>query len=160
MFAAANGVLTTYAIVAYIGVRNSIVDIALGAWEWIHVPRRRPAQVVADAGGHVDDDWEAVLFFGPGDPRRSSSVPHWHGTKTHWMGQDRRGNGSGASDPAAAPVAPAPATEAGSVAAKGERAGAFAYGSMPRPRINGERQHPAPKDASHQAQPAAPGGSK
>ena len=161
MFAAANGVLTTYAIVAYIGVRNSIVDIALGAWEWIHVPRRRPAQVVADAGGHVDDDWEAVLFFGPGDPRRSSSVPHWHGTKTHWMGQDRRGNGSGASDsgltPAAAPV---PATEAGSIAAKGERAGALAHGSMPRPRSNGERQHPAPKDASHQAQPAAPGGSK
>ncbi len=93
IFAAANGVLTTYAIIAYIGLRNSVVDVVLGAWQWIHVPVK-PPKSTAQVDQPVDDDWEAVLFFGPGDPRRSSSVPHWHGAKTRWNGQDRRGHHS------------------------------------------------------------------
>ena len=43
-FALVNGVLTTYAIVAFIGVRNSIVDVAVGIAHWVRVPvpsRRR-----------------------------------------------------------------------------------------------------------------------
>ena len=66
-FAAFNGVLTTYAIIAFIGVRNSIVDVALGIAHWVRVP-----VAVPDAGprepaetGPADPDWEAVLYFGP-----------------------------------------------------------------------------------------------
>ena len=88
VFAAANGVLTTYAIIAFIGVRNSLVDMVLGAWQWIHVPRKQPAPPPAQAA--ADNDWEAVLFFGPGDPRRSHTVPDWHGAPTRWAGDDRR----------------------------------------------------------------------
>jgi len=64
-FAAFNGVLTSYAIIAFMGVRNSIVDVALGIAHWVRVP-------VPDAGpgepaktSAVDPDWESVLYFGP-----------------------------------------------------------------------------------------------
>lgn len=70
-FAAFNGLLTTYAIVAFIGFRNSIVDIVLGAWHWIRVPakpRRAPQPAKAQAGP-AEFDWESVLYFGP-DPVR------------------------------------------------------------------------------------------
>jgi hypothetical protein len=91
VFARANGVLTTYAIVAYIGIRNSVVDVVLGAWQWIHVPVKKPeAERRHQASPPVDEDWEAVLYFGAGDPRRSRSVPHWHGAPTRWTGEDRR----------------------------------------------------------------------
>lgn len=66
-FAVFNGVLTSYAIVAFIGVRNSIVDVAVGIARWVRVPIAVPD---ADAGepaenGVVDPDWESVLYFGP-----------------------------------------------------------------------------------------------
>ncbi|RYV50394.1 glycosyltransferase family 2 protein [Pengzhenrongella frigida] len=64
-FAAFNGTLTCYAIVAFIGVRNSIVDVILGTVAWVRVPARvrgpRKPVVVATA----DPDWESVLYFGP-----------------------------------------------------------------------------------------------
>jgi len=62
-FAAFNGILTVYAIAAFIGVRNSLVDMVLGAWHWIRVPARpkRPAQP-ASTGAL---DWESVLYYGP-----------------------------------------------------------------------------------------------
>ena len=66
-FAAFNGVLTSYAIIAFIGVRNSIVDVALGVAQWVRVP-----VAATDAGpgepaeiSPVEPDWEAVLYFGP-----------------------------------------------------------------------------------------------
>ncbi len=67
VFAAFNGVLTCYAIVAFIGVRNSVVDIVLGIAHWVRVPakpRTRDA-VAAGAGPAPDPDWESVLYFGP-----------------------------------------------------------------------------------------------
>jgi cellulose synthase/poly-beta-1,6-N-acetylglucosamine synthase-like glycosyltransferase len=66
-FAAFNGVLTLYAIKAFIGVRNSIVDVAVGIAHWVRVPVNVPG-----AGPHepaktasVNPGWEAVLYFGP-----------------------------------------------------------------------------------------------
>ncbi|WP_250443125.1 glycosyltransferase family 2 protein [Actinotalea sp. C106] len=68
-FALVNGVLTTYAIVAFIGVRNSIVDIVLGMVHWVRVPakERTPRRTAADVAqeGPPPVDWEAVLYFGP-----------------------------------------------------------------------------------------------
>ena len=62
VFAAVNASLTVYAVVAFIGLRNSLVDLVLGAVAWVRVPReprRRPA-VAPD-----QPSWEAVLYLGP-----------------------------------------------------------------------------------------------
>lgn len=65
-FAAFNGLLTTYAIVAFIGVRNSIVDVVLGIAHWVRVPARSTEPRHAPAADVASSpDWEAVLYFGP-----------------------------------------------------------------------------------------------
>jgi hypothetical protein len=74
IFAGFNGLLTTYSIIAFIGIRNSIVDVAVGMAQWVRVPVK-PKKNLTDAefDAEVDaglagpaDDWEAVLYFGPG----------------------------------------------------------------------------------------------
>ena len=71
-FAAINAILATYAILAYIGLRNSLVDI------WVNVvallykpadtPRKRPARrTSATAMPAVMGDWERVLYVGSSD---------------------------------------------------------------------------------------------
>ncbi|SFR72042.1 Glycosyl transferase family group 2 [Agromyces sp. CF514] len=49
-FAAFNAVLAFYAIRAYIGIRNSFVDIWLGMLNWLYVPDRKQAKA-SDAAG-------------------------------------------------------------------------------------------------------------
>src|SRR5690606_25552062 len=58
-FALFNGVLTTYAIIAFIGVRHSVTDIFLGFWNWIRVPSK-PKRVKGE-DAQAAPDWEAVL---------------------------------------------------------------------------------------------------
>ena len=66
IFAACNGVLTTYAIIAFIGVRSSIVDVALGTAHWVRVPVAADPQTPEPAETiPIDADWESVLYFGP-----------------------------------------------------------------------------------------------
>lgn len=62
-FAAFNGILTTYAIFAFMGFWNSIVDIILGAARWVMIPRKpkRSKQPQQPA----EPDWDAVLYYGP-----------------------------------------------------------------------------------------------
>jgi len=67
-FAAFNGVLTSYAIIAFIGTRNSIVDVALGIVHWVRVPvaeQGGPEKGQPTESGQTDPDWESVLYFGP-----------------------------------------------------------------------------------------------
>jgi cellulose synthase/poly-beta-1,6-N-acetylglucosamine synthase-like glycosyltransferase len=64
-FAAFNGGLTCYAIVAFIGFRNSIVDVVLGIASWVRVPVREPRQREVAGTRPADPDWESVLYFGP-----------------------------------------------------------------------------------------------
>ncbi len=68
-FALLNGVLTCYAIVAFIGVRNSVVDIAVGIAHWVRVPVDEPESTDVDPGSTDASarvlDWAAVLYFGP-----------------------------------------------------------------------------------------------
>jgi cellulose synthase/poly-beta-1,6-N-acetylglucosamine synthase-like glycosyltransferase len=80
-FAALNGLLGAYAIVAFIGVRNSLVDIWTNVISWLYKPQR-PAPVPARsgpsslaAGEPEKTDWELVLYMGFADRRRRSRKP-------------------------------------------------------------------------------------
>lgn len=76
VFAGANAVLATYAIVALIGLGNSLVDIAVNVLERLYRPetptrrrlhwRRQPEPAVATSD-HAAIDWEAVLYHGSVD---------------------------------------------------------------------------------------------
>ncbi len=62
-FAAFNAVLCAWAIVAYIGIGNSVTDMALGVVNWLWVeekPARRRPQI--DPNAPVN--WEAILYHG------------------------------------------------------------------------------------------------
>ena len=63
-FALFNGVLTTYAIIAFIGFRNSIVDMFIGFVHWVRVPVK-PKAIDPASALEGDPDWESVLYFGP-----------------------------------------------------------------------------------------------
>jgi cellulose synthase (UDP-forming) len=82
IFAGFNGLLTTYSIIAFIGIRNSIVDVAVGMAQWVRVPAK-PKKNLTDAefDAEVDaglagpaDDWEAVLYFGPGSHPEETGI--------------------------------------------------------------------------------------
>ncbi|MET4003038.1 cellulose synthase (UDP-forming) [Arthrobacter sp. UYCu511] len=65
-FAALNATLAAFAIQAYIGVKNSLVDISLGAINWLYikprVPRAAVSPVVPKTAEEVD--WQALLYHG------------------------------------------------------------------------------------------------
>jgi cellulose synthase/poly-beta-1,6-N-acetylglucosamine synthase-like glycosyltransferase len=83
VFAAANAVLASYAIVAFVGVRTSLVDIWTNIVSWLYRPEKyRPAPSRRAAPSSVGpeaqlSDWELVLYLGFADRRRSprSSAP-------------------------------------------------------------------------------------
>ena len=77
VFAAINAVLGTYAIVAFIGVRNSIVDIWVNVVSWLYKPQgpKKMAARAPAATEPTDDgvaNWELVLYLGHADRRRRS----------------------------------------------------------------------------------------
>ena len=61
-FAGFNAILASWAIVSYIGIGTSIVDVWLGATSWLFVERR--GQAAADAGTQRGPDWRAALYNG------------------------------------------------------------------------------------------------
>ena len=75
-FAALNGVLASYAIVAFIGIRDSLVDIWTNVVSWLYKPQSykpapaRSAPRPADPGEDGVGDWELVLYMGFADRRR------------------------------------------------------------------------------------------
>lgn len=66
IFAAFNAVMAAYAVRAYIGLRNSVVDIFLGVLNWLYVkPRQAPAaaaEIIPKSPEEVD--WESILYHG------------------------------------------------------------------------------------------------
>jgi cellulose synthase (UDP-forming) len=66
-FAAINATLASFAIVAYIGIRASIVDLWLGLtdWFWVDVTPSKP-----DKDAPVALDWRSVLYHGEADPTK------------------------------------------------------------------------------------------
>jgi cellulose synthase/poly-beta-1,6-N-acetylglucosamine synthase-like glycosyltransferase len=77
VFAAINGVLGAYAIVAFIGVRNSLVDIWVNVVSWLYKPQG-PKKMAARAPSALQPtpegtaNWELVLYLGHADRRRRS----------------------------------------------------------------------------------------
>ncbi len=76
IFAAINGLLGAYAIVAFIGLRNSVVDIWANVLSWLYKPQRynsTPARTrgpVAAPDAQAVSNWELVLYMGFADRRR------------------------------------------------------------------------------------------
>ncbi len=80
LFAAVNAVLGTYAIIAFIGIRDSLVDIWVNVVSWLYKPQRyapaparRPAEHHEGLDGDMAD-WELVLYLGFADRRREPRV--------------------------------------------------------------------------------------
>lgn len=66
-FAALNAVLAAFAIRAYIGVKNSAVDVGLGMLNWLYVSPRKPKAAAADlvVSKTIDEvDWQSLLYHG------------------------------------------------------------------------------------------------
>jgi cellulose synthase/poly-beta-1,6-N-acetylglucosamine synthase-like glycosyltransferase len=80
-FAALNAILASYAIVAFVGVRNSLVDIWVNMVSWLYKPQRyapAPTRRAAPASVSTDaelTDWEMVLYLGFADRRRAPRAP-------------------------------------------------------------------------------------
>ncbi|MES2092214.1 MAG: glycosyltransferase family 2 protein [Actinomycetota bacterium] len=63
-FAAFNAVLAAWAILAYIGVFNSIIDVWLGATGWLFVEKPARGARLESAPDTEGLDWRAVLYHG------------------------------------------------------------------------------------------------
>ncbi len=61
-FAGFNALLATWALLSYIGIGNSIVDVWLGATGWLFVERRSAPQEATPASTKVD--WRVALYNG------------------------------------------------------------------------------------------------
>ena len=62
-FALFNAILASWAILAYIGIINSIVDVWLGAINWLFV-EKMPKGARAAATAEAAPDWRTVLYNG------------------------------------------------------------------------------------------------
>lgn len=65
-FAAINALLCGWAIAAYIGIRNSIVDMVLGVIGWLYVPEKssKPQATSYPAREPGEVDWAGILYHG------------------------------------------------------------------------------------------------
>ena len=65
LFAGVNAALCAWAIIAYIGIRNSIVDMALGVVGWLYVPIKPPRPAVPTGPREPRPvDWVGILYHG------------------------------------------------------------------------------------------------
>lgn len=60
-FAALNTILSVWAFISYIGVRNAAVDIWISIMNWLYV---EPKQKVQDKKQEQEFDWQAALYHG------------------------------------------------------------------------------------------------
>ncbi len=63
-FAAFNAVLAFAAVVSYIGVGTSLVDLAIGLTNWLYVTPRPATTRRQDAASDPRADWQTVLYHG------------------------------------------------------------------------------------------------
>ena len=62
-FAAFNTICATYAIIAYIGIKNLLADIWLGATDWMYV-EVKPKQITLEQIEHTNFNWQSILYHG------------------------------------------------------------------------------------------------
>jgi cellulose synthase/poly-beta-1,6-N-acetylglucosamine synthase-like glycosyltransferase len=81
IFAAVNALMGSYAIIAFIGLRTSLVDIWLNVVALLYKPQRyrpaparRPAETFHSGAEAAPTDWELVLYLGFADRRRAPRV--------------------------------------------------------------------------------------
>jgi len=79
VFAAINALAAAYAIVAFVGIRNSLVDIWVNVVSWLYKPQRHKPMPARSAAKPLDDgddgelrNWELALYMGFADRRRRS----------------------------------------------------------------------------------------
>jgi hypothetical protein len=75
IFAGFNGLLTLYALIAYQGVKNSLVDVWLGVTSILYV-KDSPAK--APEPENTGTDWRSALYYGAGD--QGATTPHGFAT--------------------------------------------------------------------------------
>jgi cellulose synthase/poly-beta-1,6-N-acetylglucosamine synthase-like glycosyltransferase len=76
VFAAVNAVLATYAIVAFVGIRHSLLDVWSNVVSYLHKPQKfEPTPSRRDSAPAISpvtelEDWELVLYLGFAERRR------------------------------------------------------------------------------------------
>ena len=86
LFAGTNAALALYAIVAFIGLRNSVVDIFANVAQWLYRRDRSSAAGEAPSISTSAPDWAAVLHYGSSD---LDAAPTAHQQEVAWL-RDRR----------------------------------------------------------------------
>lgn len=87
-FAGFNAIVALWAILAYIGIWGTLVDIWVGLTDWMYVDVK-PKQQTSDKHDEPDIDWRAVLYHG----EAKGSVPlgvHNHMTATNRVAEERK----------------------------------------------------------------------
>jgi cellulose synthase (UDP-forming) len=75
-FAGLNTFLALTAIIAYIGIWNSIVDIWIAMTSWLYVDvKKKPEADDPAANGDTPIDWRTVLYRGDDDANNSAKLP-------------------------------------------------------------------------------------
>jgi cellulose synthase (UDP-forming) len=75
-FAGLNTFLALTAIIAYIGIWNSIVDIWIAMTGWLYVDvKKKPESDDSLANGETPIDWRTVLYRGDDDANNSAKLP-------------------------------------------------------------------------------------
>jgi EAL domain-containing protein (putative c-di-GMP-specific phosphodiesterase class I)/cellulose synthase/poly-beta-1,6-N-acetylglucosamine synthase-like glycosyltransferase len=79
VYAALNAVLALYAMVAFVGLWNCVVDLWLQLRSWLYKPvpppKPAPAPVAVPGGGPVVvTDWASVLYYGTADAAKTAVI--------------------------------------------------------------------------------------
>ena len=72
-FAAFNIITATWAILEFIGIKNTVVDICLGIKNWLYVPVKK--KHTDRETEHIESlDWQAILYHGDSEVRMSNHI--------------------------------------------------------------------------------------
>lgn len=75
-FAAFNAFTAAWAVVEFIGVKNTIVDVWLSIVNWLYVPVKKKQTGQEPAGAAQRVGWQAILYHGDAETRTSNRAPH------------------------------------------------------------------------------------
>lgn len=72
-FAAFNIITATWAVLEFIGIKNTVVDIFLGIKNWLYVPVKK--KHTDQETEHIESlDWQAILYHGDSEVRMSNHI--------------------------------------------------------------------------------------